>query len=163
MVKADLQAIYNTPTGRRLLESLHASGKKIYINYGEKNSAEFPSGNWSPAFYQMDGVTPGSGTALKIGYNPIEEDVGRNEWNKRPPGIGLAHELIHAEQAAYGRMRRGTTVNPVGFDADSTSGPARAHEFELETIGIPPYDQYSFSENKIRAEWNPPQTVRRHY
>ncbi|MBC7921868.1 MAG: hypothetical protein H7Z75_12365, partial [Ferruginibacter sp.] len=162
-VQADLQAIYDTPTGQRLLESLHASGKKIFINYGEKNSAEFPFGNWPPAFYQTDGVTPGSGMALKIAYNPVQEDVGRKEWNKRPPAIGLAHELIHAEQAAYGRMRRGTTANSVGRDADGPVEPAQAHEFELETIGIPPHDQYPFSENRIRAEWNPPQVVRRHY
>ena len=31
IVKADLQAIYDTPTGKQLLDSLHASGKKIYI------------------------------------------------------------------------------------------------------------------------------------
>ena len=96
-------------------------------------------------------------------YNPFQEKVGRSAWNKRPPGIGLAHELIHAEQAAHGRMRRGRTDNPGSVDKNNPDKPAVVHIFELETIGIPPHDQYPFSENKIRSEWNPPQTERGHY
>jgi hypothetical protein len=163
-VKADLQTLYETPTGKALLESLHASGKRIFINYGLENAAHFPLSGWEPAFYQLDGVTPGPGTALRLSYNPFREEVGDQPWNTRPPGIGLAHELIHAEQAAYGRMRRGDALNPPGgTEAASANKLQEAHIFELETLGVPPYHTYSFSENKIRSEWNPPQTARKYY
>jgi hypothetical protein len=53
----------------------------------------------------------GVGTSSKIGYNPAREEIGKEPWATRPPAIGLAHELVHAEQAAYGRRRDGKTVN----------------------------------------------------
>ena len=105
-VLADLQALYNTSTGRQMLESLHAPGKKLSIQYADDNMAAFEKATWERAFYQEDGITPGQGVALAIKYNPLLAKTGALAWNNRPPGIGLAHELIHAEQAAYGRMRR---------------------------------------------------------
>ena len=171
-VQADLQAIYNTPTGRKLIESLQASGKKFPIAYENANGAAFPNfpddpygergPNWEPAFFNEEGTAPGAGLVMNIGYNPFRETVAKptEVWHTRPPGVGLAHELIHAEQAVYGRMVRGKAPNPVG---KATSQPATAHAYELETVGVPPYNTYALSENKIRSEWNPPQTLRTRY
>ena len=171
-VRADLQAIYNTPTGRKLIESLQASGKKIPINYKESNGAAFPNfaddpygeraPNWEPAFFNEEGTAPGTGLAMAIGYNPFNESVsdGTESWHQRPPGIGLAHELIHAEQAAHGRMIRGEANNPV---KKNDAHPTIVNAYELETIGVPPHDTYSVSENKIRSEWGPSQPIRTHY
>jgi hypothetical protein len=173
--RADLQALYNTPTGKRLITSIQASGKKIPIGYGEVSGARFPhfpddpyrqrEPNWEPAFYQEDGSGPGAGVAMEVMYDPFREKSADSspEWHKRPPGIGLAHELVHAEQAAYGRMLRGNSPNPGGFNPNSPDKPMLVHTYELETVGVPPYDSYPVSENKIRAEWNPPQPTRRHY
>jgi type VI secretion system secreted protein VgrG len=160
--RADLQAIYNTPTGKQLLDSLAAAGRKIYINYGEQNRAGFPF-NPKPAFYAADGITPGQGLALMIEYNSFVEKTGVKPWNERPPAIGLAHELIHAEQAAHGRMLRSVTHNPGGPDPENPDKQGPTEEFELEAVGVPPYDTYPVSENKIRAEWNPPQPHRAYY
>lgn len=160
--RADLQAIYNTPTGKQLLDSLAAAGRKIYINYGEQNQAGFPF-NPKPAFYEADGITPGQGLALTIEYNPFIEKTGPKPWNERPPAIGLAHELIHAEQAAHGRMLRSLAPNPGGPDPANPHKQDPTYEFELQAVGVPPYDTYPVSENKIRAEWNPPQTRRAYY
>ncbi|WP_046246008.1 type VI secretion system tube protein TssD [Hymenobacter terrenus] len=199
-VMADLQALYDTKTGRKLLESLQASGKRIEIFYGEVNGAafpnaskEYPHGYWPPAFYDEDGKTPGAGTAMGIRYNPFNSIGGEKAWQERPPGIGLAHELIHAEQAAHGRMRRGSAPNGGQPEPDNDKQPqdaekrdntqapektekpddaeevkkpkkqAEVHVYELETVGVPPYDKYPITENKIRAEWNPPQPLREHY
>ena len=160
--RADLQAIYSTPTGRQLLESLAATGRRIYISYGAENRAGFPY-NAKPAFYEADGITPGQGLALTIEYNPFVEKTGVKPWNERPPAIGLAHELIHAEQAAHGRMLRKLAANPGGPDPKNPDKQDPTYEFELEAVGVPPYDTYPVSENKIRAEWNPPQTRRAYY
>jgi hypothetical protein len=159
---ADLQAIYDTPTGRQLLDSLAAAGRKIFINYGEQNRAGFPY-NAAPAFFEADGITPGQGLAMSIEYNPFAAKTGVKPWNERPPAIGLAHELIHAEQAAHGRMRRDLAPNPGGPDPANPDKQDPTYAFELEAVGVPPYDTYPVSENKIRAEWNPPQTRRAYY
>ncbi|MGI4759976.1 MAG: type VI secretion system tube protein TssD [Janthinobacterium lividum] len=162
-VHTDLQAIYDTPTGRQLLDSLHASGKKIYIHYAPKNSIELSNHNWTRAFYDLDGVTPGAGLGVGVNYNPTLAKAGEMPWNTRPPGIGLAHELIHAEQAAYGRMRRFDTANPGGPDARNPAKPLQVPHYELETIGVHPKHSYAYTENKLRAEWNPPQGRRDYY
>jgi hypothetical protein len=167
-VKADLQAIYNTPTGKQLLDSLHASGKRIPIGYGGRNRAVFPehpdgTPNWEPAFYDEAGREPGPGIGLGVMYNPFHEKTGDLPWNKRPPGVGLAHELIHAEQAAYGRMKQGDSPNPGGPSALDPNKMPIVHTFELETVGAPPHDRYALSENKIRSEWDPPQPLRAYY
>jgi len=60
----------------------------------------------------------------------------------------------------YGRMVRGKAPNPKGA---AITQPATAHIYELETVGAPPYNTYALSENKIRSEWNPPQTLRTRY
>jgi hypothetical protein len=167
-VKADLQAIYNTPTGKQLLDSLHASGKRTPIGYGGRNRAVFPEHPdgtpiWEPAFYDEAGITPGAGLGIGVMYNPFQEKTGDLPWNKRPPGVGLAHELIHAEQAAYGRMKQGDSFNPGGPWAQDPKKLLEVHTFELETVGAPPHDRYALSENKIRSEWDPPQPLRAYY
>ena len=125
--------------------------------------AAFDRATWERAFYQEDGVTPGQGVALAIKYNPFLATVGSLPWNKRPPGIGLAHELIHAEQAAHGRMRRLDAPNPGGPDSRNPDKHPIVRGYELDAIGVHPEHQYAFTENKIRAEWNPPQGQRDYY
>jgi hypothetical protein len=161
-VTADLQLIYDTPTGKVLLNSLHASGKCINITYamGGNEVGEYDA----PAerFFKEEGV-PGAGTNCCIGYNPTLETIGNEPWATRPPAIALAHELIHAEQAAYGRMIRGRAQNGL---PSTMLNPHRAPEAdirELEAVGVPPHDHYAVNENKIRSEWNPPQPVREYY
>jgi len=161
-VTADLQLIYNTPTGKTPLNSLHASGKCVTIAYamGGNEVGEYDA----PAerFFQEEGV-PGAGTNCCIGYNPTLETIGNEPWATRPPAIALAHELIHAEQAAYGRMVRGRAQNGL---SPTTPNPHQAPEAdvrELEAVGVPPHNHYVVNENKIRSEWNPPQPVREYY
>jgi type VI secretion system secreted protein VgrG len=162
-VHTDLQAIYDTPTGWQLLDSLHASGQKIYIHHAPSNSIELNNYNWTWAFYALDSVTPGTGLGVGVNYIPTLSKAGEMPWNIRPPGIGLAHELIHAEQAAYGRMRRFDTANPGGPDPRNPEKSLQVPHYELETIGVHPEHTYAYTENQIRAEWNPPQGRRDYY
>jgi hypothetical protein len=37
------------------------------------------------------------------------------------------------------------------------------HHFERQAIGLPPYEQKTFTENRFRAEWVPPQPPRASY
>ncbi|UYZ64404.1 type III secretion system effector protein [Hymenobacter weizhouensis] len=164
-VKADLQKIYATPTGRALLQSLHASGKQTTISYAFDglNRAIIPKAHAEQCYYKADGITPEKGLGLTIAYNPAREVIGEEAWAKRPPAIGLAHELIHAEQAAYGRMREGMGTNPGRINRLDPTKPAQAPVLELETVGVPPHDDYHVTENKIRQEWTPTQPLRTQY
>ncbi|MDQ2770396.1 MAG: M91 family zinc metallopeptidase [Bacteroidota bacterium] len=158
----DLGLIYATATGRKLLESLSKSGKKVEIVYSMSGNSMLRYDAPASRFMQSDGAL-GGGTSSMIGYNPAKEYVSDAEWGTRPPAIGLAHELIHAEQAAYGRMSTGRADNDGRMDGGNPARPVQEDIRELEAVGIPPQDDYPFSENKIRSEWNPPQPERKWY
>lgn len=161
-VTADLQLLYATPSGKLLLDSLHASGKKVAIEYtmggNEIEGYEAPEAR----FLTNDG-SAGVGTSSRVLYNPRLETIGDEPWATRPPAIALAHELIHAEQAAYGRMAAGSARNGQAAIAPASKRQPEALVRELEAVGVPPHDQYPVNENKIRREWNPPQPERDYY
>jgi hypothetical protein len=60
---------------------------------------------------------------------------------KRPPAIGLAHELCHAWRNATGQ-RLFDDATSCGFDDD-----------EVMTTGFPPYQFERFTENMFRAQF----------
>lgn len=162
-VLASLEEIYTTPTGQQMLESLAKSGKVVEIHYSSMGNAiggyEFPAER-----FLRPGSIDGAGTNSKIAYNPGVYNLGGDEpWAVRPPAIGLAHELVHAEQAAYGRMQEGKAPNGLGTKPTGSNAAIEADVRELDAVGIPPYNLYPFNENKLRTEWNPPQPNREWY
>jgi type VI secretion system secreted protein VgrG len=160
----DLEDLKKTPTGKNLLESLDDSGKQVTIkpvaNSKQGNSCGYinPSGR----FTGSDGK-PGKGTDSIVSYNPDRKKIGNQKWEKRPPAIGLAHELIHADQAAHGTMSLGEADNDSKKDPSDPTKFAKANLREIEAVGIPPNDKRDFTENKIRSEWDPKQPERKWY
>ena len=142
---AALDDIKKTPTGKKLLESLDSSGKKVTIEEtGGGNGASPKSG--AKATRKPDG-SPGEGTDSVVKFNPDKTQIGdgSKDWHTRPAGVGLAHELIHANHSAHGT----NDFSIVG---------------EQMAVGEPPpHDKQEFTENKIRAEWNPKQPKRPQY
>lgn len=162
-VITDLDEIYATPTGKALLESLARSGKKVSIQHSMNGNAIGGYTDKEARFLQANGKA-GAGTDSKIGYNPSILSAGsENDWQTRPPAIGLAHELIHAEQAAYGRMIDGRAPNGPESKHSGSTAAKEVDIRELGAVGVPPYDTYPFSENKIRAQWKPVQPERKWY
>lgn len=158
-VMRDLYQIYRTPTGKAMLESLKASGKNTTIKLGDAdlngNGMTYPRDTARDRFKNADG-TNGDGTDSIVKYDPDRTSTGGNDpWDTRPPAVGLAHELVHAEQAQHGAMSKEQDEN----DARGTQKDVR----ELEAAGIPPHDDYPYNENKIRREWDPPQPNRDWY
>jgi hypothetical protein len=87
------------------------------------------------------------GSDTTVRYNPDRSQIGRSDWQKQPPPIWLCHELIHADDAAYGRM------NPDWRDG--------TFDYERQAIGLSPYEKKRFTENKLRSQWpGPNQCVR---
>src|SRR5262245_8381610 len=159
---AQFEAIAQTRMGERLLGSLEASGKTVIIVSAAGGNESPPDSlrgaiakgrviEWkepSGKKRAVKGTGAGSGTTIK--YNPDRTRIGLAEaWQEAPPGIWLAHELIHADDAAYGRMEPEITLG--------------VRHYELQAIGLPPYERKRFTENRLRAEWAPPQPARTSY
>lgn len=159
---AHLNSIAETTVGKRLLQSLSASGKVVTIVPGSGRNEAQPVDcraatakgkvlRWKELYGKEKSIKgSGAGSDTLIRYNPDEHRFGSGEaWRQAPHGIWLAHELIHADDAAYGRM-----------DPEKVDG---LHNFERQAIGLPPYKQKAFTENRFRAEWMPPQPRRTGY
>ena len=129
--------IASSENGEALLKSLHDTHQRTTIVETNKGNA----------------VTEQSpeGARVTVFFNPKREATGQGgeEWEERPPALGLAHVLIRAEQILRGAVRPGSTE--AGREAD------------LEAVGLEPCDAYPFSENKIRAGWKPTQPPREQY
>lgn len=160
--KSHLTNLAKLPIGKELLRSLHKSGKKVVIIPTDRVS-EAPPNNFRAAVSKgkvlkwqalwgkekvIRGTGEGSDTTIK--YNPAFTCSNNlADWRKHPPEIGLAHELIHADDAAYGRM-----------DPDDLNG---VRNYERQAVGLPPYEDKYFTENKFRASWHSPLPPRTYY
>ncbi len=156
-----LGQIASTPTGEKLLKSIDSGSKNVKIvktNGG--NSCGYTDG--AARFEKADG-TPGAGSGATVNYNPDRKSTGTEDWETRPPAIGLAHELVHAEQAGKGKQKPGQDDNDNRPDATDPTKKDQTNKRELEAVGIPPYDNYPYNENKMRKEWPPPQPERKWY
>ncbi len=157
-----LGQIASTPTGAQLLQAVGNGPRKVKIE--KTNDGNACGGYTNPAgrFQNADG-TPGSGTDATVSYNPDRRKIGDEPWETRPPAIGLAHELVHAEQAGKGMMKPGADNNDSKPDPTDPAAMQQTSKRELEAAGIPPYDKYPYNENKIRKAWPPPQPERKWY
>jgi type VI secretion system secreted protein VgrG len=157
-----LAQIISTPTGEGLIDSIEAGDHQVKIveaAEGKGNSCGYDSPDDR---YQDSEGNPGEGTDSTVKFNPDNPSIGSEPWETRPPAIGLAHELVHAEQASNGTHKPGEDVND-GAVNPKTGDPATVEKDELEAAGIPPYDTYPYNENKIRSEWDPKQPEREFY
>jgi hypothetical protein len=81
-------------------------------------------------------LAPGQGADCRITYDPNYILGGR------PAYVGLFHELVHAYYFSKGKN--------LGL-CDSSNVAAGGRHFELMAVGMAPFDQRRFSENKMRA------------
>ncbi len=98
---AALDDIKKTPTGAAMLADIDKSGKTVTIKPTTGGNAV--NGLSSGAFVGNDGK-PGSGSDSTVLFNPDRTKIGAEEWENRPPAVGLAHELVHADHAANGSV-----------------------------------------------------------
>ncbi len=79
-----------------------------------------------------------NGSAAHVRWNP----GANNPLNaRRPPAIGLGHELIHASYTCLGEQ--------YGYD----DGHYSTVLFEYRCVGLGPWDEFARSENAMRREW----------
>jgi hypothetical protein len=160
--QSHLDQIARVPTGGRLLRSLASRGLTVTLVPSSRANEARPDNyraavapgkslKWRDEAGRKRAVRgAGSGSNTTIKYNPDLLSVGSGAaWQRQPPAIWLAHELIHADDAAYGRM-----------DPEMIDG---VRNFERQAIGLPPYEMKEFTENRLRAEWDEPQPARPRY
>ncbi|QFT30903.1 PAAR motif protein [Labrenzia sp. THAF82] len=156
-----LAKIAQTPSGAKLLTDLHNSGKTITIK--ETTGGNKVTGFTNDGKLDSSG-NPGSGCDTTVHYNPNRTSYGTAQpWQTRPPEIGLAHELIHAQHAADGELDFSKVDNDSKPDPADPTKKAKVIKEEAKTVGIPPHDNEPYSENKIREEWDPKQPERLFY
>jgi hypothetical protein len=157
-----LDLIARTPMGGRLLQSLSSRGLKATLVPSSRVNDARPD-NYRAAVAQGKTLKwrdesgaeravrgNGAGSNTTIRYNPEFSAIGFSEpWQRQPPAIWLAHELIHADDAAYGRM-----------DPEMKDG---VRNYERQAIGLPPFETKEFTENRLRSEWIDPQPPRPRY
>lgn len=85
-----------------------------------------------------DTSASGGTSGSTVGWN-IDPDYELN--GRRPPAIGLGHELIHAYYSKKGMQ--------CGLD----SGHFSTVLFEYLCVGLGPWDESRLSENSLRKEW----------
>lgn len=158
---AHLASIAGLRLGRELLASLERSGRRVTILPTARMSEAPPEDfrgalargralRWVDEWGRERAVRGrGAGSDTTIKYNPALTTFGVEPWQRQPPEIGLAHELIHADDAAHGRM-----------DPEQTDG---VRNYELQAIGLGPYRDKKFTENKFRDAWPDAQPLRPRY
>jgi NleD-like pathogen effector protein (putative zinc metallopeptidase) len=160
--QSHLDQITRVPTGGRLLQSLASRGLTVTLVPSSRANEARPDNYraavapgkslmWRDEAGRKRAVRgAGSGSTTTIKYNPDLLSIGSGAaWQRQPPAIWLAHELIHADDAAHGRM-----------DPEMIDG---VRNFERQAIGLPPYEMKEFTENRLRAEWDEPQPARPRY
>jgi Ca2+-binding RTX toxin-like protein len=108
-VESDLDALRSLPSGRGLLRDMDATGHSTTIRETSGGNA---TGYTNPADRLMTGgnTANGAGTDATVRYNPESTlRPGGHAWSRRPPIVGLYHEMVHAENAGRGSMPTGNT------------------------------------------------------
>ena len=140
MVKLDLAWLQTQPVGGELLAAMEKTRKQVFVVwYPGDNSTHYPE-NEEDSFL-VDKDTPGPGTNAKIKYNPRRLKIhdGAEQWMRRPPAIGLAHELVHAWRAMTGTRARGGE-----------------EQRERQATGLGAFEDAEFTENRFRAAFGLP-------
>ncbi len=152
-VRSDLDALRSTPEGRRMLQALDDSGHtttiRLQTNPAQGNTASATDG--TNTWLQPDG-TPGSGSNAIINYYPERISLGGEEWQNRPPIVGLFHEMVHAYNYTTGTLAPGQTAG-VNNRENAAVGLPYDHDADPST---PNQHPGHINENDYRDELNLP-------
>ena len=129
--------VASSENGEALLKSLHDTHERVVIVETNKGNAVTEQG--------------AEGGRVRVFFNVKREATGQGgeEWETRPPAVGLAQMLVRAEQMIRGTVRGGSAKG--------------VREADLEAVGLEPCDAYPFSENRIREGWKPTLPPRERY
>jgi hypothetical protein len=111
-VEADLEMLRSSPLGRQMLTSFDTSGRTVTI----QETAGGNNADWTrrtiPGAPQpfLNTATGAAGTPddATIGYNTSRISLpGADAWRRRPPVVGLYHEMAHVYDITHGTFQPG--------------------------------------------------------
>lgn len=130
-VQSDLASLAALSTGQTMLNALGENGKSI-------NIVDTDAGNYCS--YYQDGATlkeDGSasyGSDSTVAYNRTRTLISYDDWGKRPPIVGMYHEMSHSYDAGAGVLDS-RFFNYDGTPAENTdNGGVKAAE--LQAVGL---------------------------
>jgi hypothetical protein len=141
-VMLDLAWLLTQSVGHELVESIVRTGKTITLKEsGGGNTTAYASN--ADSYERADG-TPGPGSNTTVSYNTGEWNPygGTDAWMRRPPAIGLAHEMVHAWTGMNGTRALGET--------------AGVNRRELQATGLGEFSSAALTENRFRAAFGLP-------
>ncbi|HRH46473.1 MAG TPA: type VI secretion system tip protein TssI/VgrG, partial [Pyrinomonadaceae bacterium] len=145
----DLSTLYNTPTGKKVIDNINAGKHTTTIETLDEATAKKNGGLATPS-NGADSKTPGKGSDTKVQYNPDVPDGGYTDENGKPvvlPNAAmLGHELIHAMHNDKGQNK---IDNPEPTEPDS-------NEEESQTIGIHGHKDDELTHNNLLKDLGDP-------
>jgi hypothetical protein len=152
-VQSDLDAMRSLPSGQELLRRLDDSGKSTTIRaVARPTDGNTANGtNFNDGYMAADG-TPGKGTDSQVNYHTSRISLGGEEWQNRPPVVGLFHELVHASDFVNGELAPGSSEGTRNLE-HSAVGLPYDHDNDPKT---PKIKQDRVGENDLRDDLNLP-------
>ncbi|MGM9998591.1 MAG: M91 family zinc metallopeptidase, partial [Candidatus Bruticola sp.] len=153
-IQSDLDALASLETGQKMLQALGAQGHNV-------NIVGTDSGNycsyWQTGVLNEDG-SAGSGSSSTVAVDRSRIMIGYEDWGKRPPIVGMYHEMAHAYDAGTGML----DSRIFSYDGRQLSGADGngVKAAELQAVGLGNVtDQVQMnpdgvSENDLRAALN---------
>jgi hypothetical protein len=145
-VELALSQIASTRTGKKLLAGLERTGRQVTIRPSLDGKNHARPLDREDATADIDGMR-GPGSSGIIRFDPESRRVGRGDkaWMRRPPYVGLFHELVHAWDYMHGALEPGRTNGTKNCELSAVGLPFRQDgDLVRRADGI--------SENDLRAE-----------
>jgi uncharacterized Zn-binding protein involved in type VI secretion len=161
----DLNLVAGTASGKKLLKSMDATGKKLRIHIDTSPSGK--PGNWAwtdpppttahpPGYLKANG-TPGDPADAQVGYDPDRTSlsgppgslISNADWAQspnRPADVGLFHEMVHSDDIMQGKLD-----DTMGTNTGAKAGTPIENS-ELRAAGLAPYNNSDYSENSYRSD-----------
>jgi hypothetical protein len=149
-----VDTITSTNAGQQIMDEIGATGQRVVIRPaapGDGNSY----GSSRPADrFENRNHTPGRGTGGNVYWEPARRQAGdgTQPWHRRPPEIGLGHELAHARDAAQGNQALGRQPDPAMPPGEPNPQNWEVNTRELQATSIGPYSGNPSDENAMRNE-----------
>ena len=139
------------PIGSRLVHDLVESEHTVTIEEGIG-----PESNETEPTNSKGAVNPEVGSGSTIHFNP--SDMGDRILNEdgttgRPPQVGLAHELLHAEKNMTGNHDMSTQPNMI--DPDNASMPPPYNGVQREEVKVREMDSHIRKEQGAKPRMQP--------
>ena len=151
--RSDITSLLSVPDGRKLLTALDNAGHAVSVKQttgGNDTTILDPT----TAFLRAGG-THGAGSASAISYNPFETEIegGAEAWQRRPPIVGLVHELVHVLNASTGTLQpRKDATGVLRLELQAIGLPFKGIAFRwTPRAAVSPNNPRVFTENGFRA------------